>query len=83
MNPRIQKITDEIERLKRKITNNQARLRDLERQKVELENADIVAAVRSIDVPPEDLSALIHKLQSQAVPDLETERQEDHFFEEA
>ena len=84
MNPRIQKITDEIERLKRKITNNQARLRDLERQKVELENADIVAAVRSIDVPPEDLSAFIQKLQSRAIPDLETEQQpqEGHFFEE-
>ena len=81
MNPRIQKISDEIEKLKRKITNNQTRLRDLERQKVELENADIVAAVRSIDVPPEDLSAFIQKLQNQAIPNLDP-KQEGHFFEE-
>ena len=73
MNPRIQKITDDIAKLKRKIVNNQARLRELERQKVELENADIIAAVRGIDVPPEELSALIKKLQSQAVPNLDAE----------
>jgi hypothetical protein len=63
LNPRIQKITEDIAKLKRKITSNQARLRELERLKVELENADIVAAVRSIDVAPEALAALIQKLQ--------------------
>ena len=73
MNPKIQKITEDIAALKRKISNNQARLRNLERLQIELENADIVAAVRRIDVPPEELSALIQKLQSQAVPDLEGE----------
>ena len=63
MNPKIQKTAQEIEKLKRKISDNQARLRDLERQKLELENADIVAAVRAIDVAPDELAALIGKLQ--------------------
>ena len=75
MNPRILKITGDIERLRRKITDNQARLRDLERQKLELENAGIIAAVRSIDVPPEELTALIQKLQNQPVPHLEQEEE--------
>ena len=79
MNPKIKKITDEIAKLKRKITDSQARLRELERQKLELENADIVAAVRSIDVPPEKLQELIQQLQSQSVPNLET--QEENFIE--
>ena len=80
MNLKIQKITDEIAKLRRKIANNQVRLRDLERQKVELENADIIAAVRRIDVPPEEISTLIQRLQSQAVPNLEADEEEP--FEE-
>lgn len=76
MNPRIKKITEDIAKLKRKITDNQARLRELERQKTELENADIVAAVRAIDVPPEELAALIAKLQSKLISQFE---QEDDF----
>ena len=82
MNPRIQKITDDIAKLKRKIANSQVRLRDLERQKVELENADIIAAVRRIDVPPEEISALIQKLQSQVVPNLEVEEETESFEDE-
>ena len=73
MNPRIRKISDEIIKLRRKVNDNQARLRDLERQKLELENADIVAAVRSIDVPPEELRAFIQQLQSKPVPQYEPE----------
>jgi len=68
LNPKIQKITDEIEKLRQKIITGQVRLRDLERQKLELENADIVAAVRSMDVRPEELHALIARLQAQPVP---------------
>jgi len=71
LNPRIQKISDDIEKLRRKISSAQSRLRDLERQKLELENADIIAAVRGIDVPPEELHALIARLQTQPVPHFE------------
>ena len=78
MNPKIQKITTEIAKLRRKISDHQSRLRDLERQKTELENADIVAAVRGIDVPPEELHALIARLQGQPVPHFDPE-EEDEF----
>ena len=73
MNPRIPKITDEIEKLKRKIAEYQSRLRDLERQKTELENADIIAMVRGIDIPPGQLAEfarLFRGRQGRAVPDL-------------
>jgi len=77
LNPKILKISDDIEKLRRKISSAQARLRDLERQKIELENAAIVAAVRGIDVPPEELQALLQRLQNQSVPHFEPE--EDDF----
>ena len=68
MNPRIQKITNDIEKLRRKITDGQAWMRELERQKLELENADIIATVRALDVPPEQFQALIAQLQAQTIP---------------
>ena len=73
MNPRIRKLSDEIVKLRHKVNDYQARIRDLERQKLELENADIVSAVRSIDVPPEELRAFIEKLQSKPTPQYELE----------
>jgi len=79
LNPRIQKITEEITKLRRKITSNQTRLRELERQKVELENADIVATVRSMDVPPEELQNLIRRLQNPIAPSIIIEEMEDEF----
>lgn len=56
MNPKIAKIDDEIAKTKAKITELQARLREMEQKKTGLENADIVAAVRAIDIPPDELA---------------------------
>jgi hypothetical protein len=76
MNPRIVKIKDEIEKIKVKMTKGQARLRELEKQLVDLENADIVAAVRGIDVAPDELAAFVQRFKEQqkggTVPNLET-----------
>ena len=63
MNPRIEKLRAELEKTKERIARNQTRQRELERQLVEAENADIIAAVRSMDVLPEDLAALIKRIQ--------------------
>ena len=74
MNPKVEKITGEIDRLRGKITSYQNRVRELERQKIELENADIVAAVRGIDIAPDELAAFVRMFREQqnggAVPDL-------------
>ena len=74
MNPRIPKIADEIEKLKKKITEYQSRLRELERQKTELENADIVAMVRGVDIPPDQFAEFARMFKERqsgcAVPDM-------------
>ena len=77
MNPRTKKITDEIEKLRHKISSAQARLRELERQKLEQENADIVAAVRAIDVPPEELRAVLARLQASPIPNYKPMEEDD------
>ena len=43
MNPRIKKIEQEIDKLKGKVASYQTRCRELEQQKRELENTEIVA----------------------------------------
>ena len=76
MNPKIEKITSEIDKLRTKITSSQNRLRELERQKTELENADIVAAVRGVEIAPDELAAFVQmfkeKQQGGIVPNLDT-----------
>ena len=48
MNPRIKKIEQEIDKLKGKVASYQTRCRELEQQKRELENTEIVGVVRSM-----------------------------------
>jgi len=64
MNPRVIKIAQEIDKIKNKITDYQNRLKVLERQKTELENSDIVALVRGVDVPPDQLMAFIEAFKT-------------------
>jgi predicted nucleic acid-binding Zn-ribbon protein len=75
MNPRIAKIKDEMEKLKVKISKGQIRLRELEKQLTDIENADIVAAVRGVEVAPDELAAFVRmfrdKQQGGAVPNLD------------
>ena len=65
MNPKIQRINEDIEKVKRKLADYQCRLRDLERQRTELENAGIVALVRGVDVPPDELLEFIKAYKAQ------------------
>ena len=80
MNPRIVKLNNEIEKMRTKIADYQSRLRDLERQKTELENADIVAMVRGVDVPPDEFAEFVRMFkerQNCAVPDIAIPQPED------
>ena len=59
MNPKLQRIVRDIERTKAKITELQALLPELERQKIEIENTEIIKLFRSADVAPADFTAFI------------------------
>ncbi len=65
MNPKIERINKDIDKTKDKISEYQARLRELEKQKTELENTDIVEAVRGMDIPLTDLPAILKALRDQ------------------
>ena len=75
MNPRIAKIQDEMEKLKVKISKGQIRMRELEKQLTDLENADIISAVRGVEIAPDELAAFVQmfkeKQQGGTVPNLE------------
>ena len=64
MNQKIQKIVTEIEKVKSKIATQQARLREVEQQKTELENTEIVGMVRGLEVTPEELANIIQAIRS-------------------
>jgi len=59
MNPKIERVSKEIQKVKDKLSEHQARLRELEKQKTELENMEIVDAVRGMDISLADLAALL------------------------
>ena len=64
MNGKLQKVMAEIEKVKAKIAAQQTHLRELEQQKIELENTEIVGMVRGLDVAPEELAAFIKAFRS-------------------
>ena len=59
MNPKIERVCKEIDNTKGKIGELQARLRELERQKTELENTEIVETVRGMDISLADLASML------------------------
>lgn len=64
MNPRIEKLEKEIVKTKTKIADLQAKLRDMEKQKTELENTDYVATCRSFNVSPAELAEFLKSRQT-------------------
>lgn len=59
MNPKIERVCKDIDKTKGKIGELQARLRELERQKTELENTEIVETVRGMDISLADLASML------------------------
>ena len=50
----------------RKVASYQTRCRELEQQKRELENTEIVGVVRSMDVSPDELAEVLRALRNGA-----------------
>lgn len=65
MNVKIERVSKDIEKIKEKINEFQARLREMEKQKTELENIEIVEAVRGTDIPLTDLASVLEALRNQ------------------
>jgi len=61
MNAKIERINSEIDKNKGKISELQAKNRELEKQRTDLENAEIVDAVRGMDISLADLAAFMKK----------------------
>lgn len=71
---KIEKLKIELERAKKKSSEWQARVRDIEKQITDCENMEILQAVRSIAASPEELRGLLDMLRAvkdppQAGPD--------------
>ena len=56
---RIQRIDQEIAKTREKIAEQQEKLKDLETQKTEAENLEIVQMVRAVRMTPAQLNALL------------------------
>jgi hypothetical protein len=65
LNAKIEHVNKDIDKTKEKISEFQTKLRELEKQKTELENTEIVEAVRGMDIPLNDLPAVLKALREQ------------------
>ena len=74
MNPKIKKIDSEYEKNAAKVTELQARQRELEKQRLELENLDIIGIVRNMGLTPDQLAALVQG----AKPTIEKKEETDY-----
>lgn len=59
MSAKIERIQKDIDKAKEKISEFQTKLKELERQKTELENTEIVETVRGMDISLADLAAFL------------------------
>ena len=58
------KIEAEIEKVKSKIVEQQARLKELEQRKLETENSEIVDIVRGLSIPLSELPLVLQRLRA-------------------
>lgn len=65
---KIDRINADIAKAKEKIAEWQARLRDLEKQKTEQENLEIIQAVRGVTASPEEIRDILELIRSAKEP---------------
>ena len=82
MNTKISKLQMEIDKIKLKITEHQSKLRELEQQKTEIENTEIVELVRSLKMNTSELSSFLKAYREKSdAPILLPTTQEDNEHE--
>jgi len=62
------KVQDEIDKAKARLLEQQARIKELEAKHTELENIEIVEIVRGLNIPLDDLAAVLRSVKSGTVP---------------
>ena len=77
MNPKIQKLKAEKEKLLAKRAAIDARCDAIEAQITELENTDIVGIVREMGVTPDELAELLRNMRSNPISAEKTEEQNE------
>ena len=83
MNTKLSKLQMEIDKIKLKITEHQSKLRELEQQKTEIENTEIVELVRSLKMNTSELSSFLKAYREKSdAPILLPTTQEDNHHEE-
>jgi len=62
------KIQTEIDKARERLMEQQARIKELETKRTELENMEIVDIVRGLSIPLDDLAAILQSLKGGDVP---------------
>lgn len=76
MNPKIQKLKAEKEKLLAKKASIEERCNEIDAQITELENLDIIGTVREMGITPDQLAELLKKLMEAPTPTEETNENE-------
>ena len=83
MNNKLTKLHMEIDKIKQKISEQQTKLRELEHQKTEIENTEIVELVRSMKMNTSELSTFLKAYRGKNdAPILMPTTQQDNHHEE-
>lgn len=82
MNKKLSKILAEIEKTKEKLSEQQLQLRELEHQRTELENTEILELIRSTKMNTEELSTFLKAFREKSGTPIIMPKQEEQNHEE-
>ncbi|MEG0944048.1 MAG: DUF4315 family protein [Angelakisella sp.] len=82
MNSKLKKLLLEIDKTKEKLSVQQAKLRELERQRTELENTEMVELIRSTKMNTEELSTFLKAFREKSETPIIMPKQEEQSHEE-
>jgi len=67
-NSRAAKVQNEIDKAKAKLAEQQAKIKELEHKKAEIENTEIVDIVRGMSIPLDELATLLQSIKGAPLP---------------
>ena len=76
-NPKIEKLTEAINKTKALIAESQTKLREMEQQKTELENLEIIALYRRENLSQDEFTALLRSQRKNKNAEISAEQEEN------